>query len=517
MYKLVVVAGKLRGKEFILEEGENILGRDSGCDIPFQVQGVSKKHMSITVTGDTCYVQDLGSSNGTFLNGKVITRATAKNGDKLALPDTIIQIVFVQEKKVIVKKKIAAEEEEEDDFITGGPPPEALPAKIIWAFKNKVMPVLHGINEEYEWHHMIGILLFLFSVAAISLTIFPVLNDSKNILLIETAKRGAHYADEVARINNKALEQKKLDQIDTNFIKGEDGVIDYRLFDLEGRIVRPIEQLNNIVSDAFFVESHEWGRAKTPNSVLRKLIGKGQIGIAKRIMAFNPQLGLEEPVGIIAIKFEPTSLKLEAANSRKAYLEALVTTILVAIFFYGFLYYLTMRPVEEMKFQIEEAVRGKRKGLESKYLMNELQPLRNSINTILQRMRELNNEDDDEFVEEENDSTYVATLYEFMQGSGVPTIVLDSQKNISHMNPEVEDLVGFRENASQGMGLLDVSREQGFAATVIELCDNSANNSGTNQQGTYELGGVNHVIHVSTLMGKDGFAKAYYLTFVREE
>ena len=84
MYKLVVVAGKLRGEEYTLESGENTLGRDENCDIPFVVKGVSKKHFSATVTGDVIYIQDLGSSNGTFLNGKAITRATAKNGDKIA-------------------------------------------------------------------------------------------------------------------------------------------------------------------------------------------------------------------------------------------------------------------------------------------------------------------------------------------------------------------------------------------------------------------------------------------------
>ena len=105
MYKLVAVGGKLRGQEFVLEEGENTLGRSDDCDITLGVNGVSKKHMSITVTDDVAYVQDMGSSNGTFLNGNIIKRATAKNGDKIALPDLILQVVYVKEKKVIVKKK----------------------------------------------------------------------------------------------------------------------------------------------------------------------------------------------------------------------------------------------------------------------------------------------------------------------------------------------------------------------------------------------------------------------------
>ena len=92
MYKLVVVGGKLRGQEFILKEGENTLGRDSGCDVYFAVDGVSKKHMSLTVTEDILHITDLGSANGTFLNGRIIKNATAKTGDKIGLPNSIIRL-----------------------------------------------------------------------------------------------------------------------------------------------------------------------------------------------------------------------------------------------------------------------------------------------------------------------------------------------------------------------------------------------------------------------------------------
>ena len=67
------------------------------------------------------------------------------------------------------------------------------------------------------------------------------------------------------------------------------------------------------------------------------------------------------------------------------------------------------------------------------------------------------------------------------------------------------------------MSLLDVAREQGLAATIIELCDNSANNEGTSQSNTYELQGDEYNIFVNALLGKDGFAKVYYVTFIRDE
>lgn len=519
MYKLVAVAGKIRGQEFILNSGENTLGRDDSCDHTITIDGVSKKHMSISVTDDVAYLKDLGSSNGTFVNGKIVKRATIKNGDKIALPDVIFQVVYVKEKKIVIKKVAAKEEDPEEVFLRGGTPPAALGPKILHLFKYKVMPIVHGINEEYEWRVLFAIMTTIFVITTITLTIFPILQDSKKLLLQEIAKRGAHYADEIGRINSQALESKNLDRVNSDFLEKEDGVTSYDLFDLQGRIVRPLARLNEYIDDTFSIEVKEWAQKtqrNTGNSVYKKLLNDGSIGIGKKIIAYNAKIGEFEAVGLIAIRFSPTSLAVEAQKSQTAYMEALVTSMLVSIFFFGIVYYLTIRPIDEIKFQIEEALRGRRRNVEGKYLMIELHPLKSVVNSLLQRIRELQNDTaDSEFDDMESDESYVATLKEFMRGSAGPTIVLDSQKNVQGINLSAEDLTGIRENSSVGMSLLDVSREKGFAATVIELCDESANNGGYSQQGDYELQGHQYEIYVTSLIGKDNFAKGFFVSFVK--
>lgn len=520
MYKLVVIAGKLRGQEFELENGENILGRSDECSLVLDINGVSKKHFSITVTDDVAYIQDLDSSNGTFVNGRIIKRATVKNADKITVPDTVLQVVYVEEKKVIIHKQVIDDDEDDEDYITGGDIPQAPLAKVIWFFKYKVMPVLHGINEEYEWKILFSILLVIFVLVTITLTIFPVLQDSKNILLSETAKRGAHYAEEISRINYKALESRQLDLIDTAFLNTEDGVESYELYDLEGRIVSPRTRLNEYISDPFSIRVREWAmKTKNENSnlVFKKILKDEIIGIGKKIVAYSARTASFEPVGIISIRFAPRSLQIEAAKSSAAYAEALMTSFIVCVIFFALVYYLTVRPIEELKYQLEEALRGKRKNLESRYMMVELDPLRNSINSVLSKMRELQNEElDTEFDDDESDEPYVSTLNEFLLGSSGSAMVLNSEKNLSHMNLEAEDLTGIRESSSIGLNILDICREKGFAGTLVELCDDSANNSGMNQNTDYELQGRSHTIHVTALIGKDGFAKAYYITFLEE-
>lgn len=521
MYKLVVVGGKLRGQEFVLKNGENILGRDPGCEIPFQIDGVSKKHVKITVTDDVVYVEDLGSANGTFLNGKIVKRATTKTGDKIGLPNAILQVVYVQEKKIVVKKKIASQKEKEetlDDFFKGGTPPDSLVGKIFWAFKFKVMPIFYGVNQEYEWRVLLAILTALFALTTISLTIFPVLQDSRNVLMNEIKIRGAHYADEIGRLNVAALEQRNLERVDTTFLDNakEDGVVSYELFDSDGRIVRPISRINEYTSDPFSVGIREFYN-KYPNYRDAKIIQleEGQIGIGKQIFAYNPKTGGQEGVGIIAIRFAPTTLAIEASKSSRLYLESLVTSFLVGILFFGIVYYLTLRPIEEMRFQIEEGLRGRRRSIESKFLFEEMIGVRNAANTGLQRIRELQRDESQVDPNDiESDDSYVNQLLEFMQGAQGPVIVLNSAKNLIRINTQAEDVCGIRQSMAEGMNILDITKERGFAATLIELCDSSANNGGTSQNGSYELQGKQYTIYINSMLGKDGFAKAFYIAFV---
>lgn len=523
MYKLVVVGGKLRGQEFVLKNGDNTLGRDASCDIHFTVEGVSKKHLNISIAEDGLYVSDLGSANGTFLNGKIIKKAAAKSGDKIGLPNSILQLVYVQEKKVIVTKKISNQREIEenlDDIMLGGEAPESPVGKIFWLFKYKLMSLVHGINQEYEWRILLAIFTAMFALVTITLTIGPVLQDSKNVLMNEIKIRGAHYADEISRTNTKALEQKALERVDTSFLDGagQDGVESYELIDLDGRVLRPISKLNEYSNDTVTVQIKEWfNNPKNKNikdARILQLEG-GKIGIGKQIFIYDPKTGTQESVGIIAIRFAPTTLTAEASKSARLYFESLVTSFLVGILFFGVVYYLTLRPIEELKFQIEEGLRGKRRSVESKLLFEELNPVRNAVNTGLQRIRELQRDESDVDPNDiESDTTYVNVLLEFLNGAAGPVMVLNSEKNLIKLNTQAEDVCGIRLSMSEGQNILDITKERGFAATLIELCDNSANNSGTSQSGGYELQGKSYNVFVNSIMGKDGFAKGFYISFV---
>jgi hypothetical protein len=72
----------------IAAEAEVVLiGRSPDCDVPIGRCSVSRHHARLRRTADGWHVLDLGSTNGTWLNGRRITSAIAQPGDELGLAD----------------------------------------------------------------------------------------------------------------------------------------------------------------------------------------------------------------------------------------------------------------------------------------------------------------------------------------------------------------------------------------------------------------------------------------------
>lgn len=86
------------GQSTTLAESEVVAGRSQSCDVCILEASVSRRHARIVAAGDALIVEDLGSSNGTFVNDEPITgRTTVRNGDRLGLGDAEIDVEIVRE------------------------------------------------------------------------------------------------------------------------------------------------------------------------------------------------------------------------------------------------------------------------------------------------------------------------------------------------------------------------------------------------------------------------------------
>ncbi len=85
---LTAISGPGFGKRFDIDRKEIVLGRHPDCHVTIEVGAVSRQHAKIHRVGDALQLEDLGSRNGTFLNGQLITQQTKlHDGDLIRICD----------------------------------------------------------------------------------------------------------------------------------------------------------------------------------------------------------------------------------------------------------------------------------------------------------------------------------------------------------------------------------------------------------------------------------------------
>lgn len=100
---LIFLSGDMLAVPIPLERGEVILGRALEADVRINDTGVSRQHARINAVPDekteaiNYLLTDLGSKNGTFLNGQKINREILQHGDKIAIGKIILRFEMLDE------------------------------------------------------------------------------------------------------------------------------------------------------------------------------------------------------------------------------------------------------------------------------------------------------------------------------------------------------------------------------------------------------------------------------------
>jgi len=78
-----------------LRQGSNLVGRGQDCDLQLMDQGVSRRHVDVQFDGQYAVAYDLGSTNGTSVNGHYVGSHQLQHGDVLRVGHS--RLVFQQE------------------------------------------------------------------------------------------------------------------------------------------------------------------------------------------------------------------------------------------------------------------------------------------------------------------------------------------------------------------------------------------------------------------------------------
>src|SRR6188474_3033928 len=90
-FQLIMRSGPTPGAAFMLEGDQLTIGRDATNDIVINDAEVSRRHSRLTFQGGKYVLEDLGSTNGTFVNGQRLAGPVVlKAGDVVSLGEQIV-------------------------------------------------------------------------------------------------------------------------------------------------------------------------------------------------------------------------------------------------------------------------------------------------------------------------------------------------------------------------------------------------------------------------------------------
>ncbi len=91
---LLIKTGFYEGLEVPVDRDWLVIGRGRSADLVIAEPTISRAHAAIGFDGDGFFVQDLGSTNGTLVNGGRATRQVLKNGDDVKIGRLVIGVTL---------------------------------------------------------------------------------------------------------------------------------------------------------------------------------------------------------------------------------------------------------------------------------------------------------------------------------------------------------------------------------------------------------------------------------------
>lgn len=91
---VVILEGYAEGMEYPIKKTYAVIGRSRDAAVPLKDPMVSREHAAIVFDGDAFILQDLDSTNGTYMEGALIKERELSHGDKFQIGNTVLQFVL---------------------------------------------------------------------------------------------------------------------------------------------------------------------------------------------------------------------------------------------------------------------------------------------------------------------------------------------------------------------------------------------------------------------------------------
>jgi hypothetical protein len=504
MIQLKILKGPQKlGEEFDINIGASkILGRGNLCDIQLLSYGVSKQHCKLTaLPGGKLEVEDLGSSNGTFVNGVQVQRHVLKPGDSIALSDFLFQI---QWKPDVIQGGQGFAPMPQISIGSGNTGIRSIPQASVntaqvklAANKNKgglqelFASWIDPIAENFPIHKLMFFGFLIWTLVTVLLSIFPFSNRA-NVRIQENSIQVAQlYARQLARLNQKAVIDQRYSEI-IGTLDEKPGLTrgilkSYILDSNRGRIMAPSNEAGNTLPNAYAVkaaqQSEEWWTFDPSENLAYVsapiLVGtiEGNVTAATAFVVFDPSSDV----------FSFASILENALTS----LIILLAFSLVAAFVYQ---RFILVPVQQLSISLERAIISGALLDKPKVGWSDLQDIGEKISSIISRLPQSSAQSNEA---PEDWNVLVASQI------GQAAAAFDTNLKILEWSDALAQISGVRREYAVGADIGVASRDMAFEASVRDLASRAQNAPWSPQNQNLEFQGRNYIM--SMIYGSSNF------------
>ena len=484
MYRLVCISGQSAARSVILKEGDNVIGRLDNSDIKISSNGVSKKHAAVVIKGETAYIADLGSRNGTFVNGVMVKRKDLNVGDKIAIHDHIFQLmkgdIKIAELSKLPGMDFRTTDDDGDEY-HGTPRMYASGIKgdIDHFLDTTIMPFFEAVTKRYSVSSIITAVLIATIIVITFIVTIPIVQFDKIVLDQETSQRAVYLASILAQQNKDTVSLQNQESPSVKAVEEQPGVVYAWVTDATGRVLAASEsggdQLPGPVMERInAIKEGKVGDYKTMTKVGADVypIGAGRYIVTAPIKVYMEEKGELTYMGFAAIEFSTLAVKHTLAGSWQRILVGMAIACFVGLLIALFFSKLFNLPFIRIYDEVDLALKGESKRVAFSFGSRQGMDLVELINILLRKSRRASARSmvgGVDSLQESHGGDFSAVFDSVGRSLKIPFLVLDSSNTIVSANAAFSNISTYRIGDWHGVPLVDAIREQSILGVILNL------------------------------------------------
>jgi len=493
MFRLICISGQSSARSFILKEGDNVIGRQEGVDIRIASNGVSKKHAVINIKAGNVHISDLGSKNGTFVNGVMVKKKEINSGDKIAIHDHVYQLIKgeVKIEELSGFSGLENPQGEDSEYEYRGKPRLRIPGikgAIDQFIETTVMPFFEEISKRYSVSTIISVVLLSCIVAITLIVTVPVVQFDSMILDKEAAQRAVYLSNLLAEENKNTVGVQSEEVPSVKAAEDVPGVIWSAVADTSGRILAPADkagdQLPGVVMDRIKeimkgTISLKEDTVKIGANVYKRSadvysIGRGEYIVTSPIKVYSEQEGQNVVTGFATLGFATSGIQNSLAGAWQRILVGMVIACFIGLMISIFFSRLFVLPFIRIYDELDLALKGEAKRVSYSFGTREGMDLIELLNILIRKSRRASAkvvyDNAPDSLHDLHGSIDNILIFDSVGRSlKVPFFVLDTSNTIVSANQAFSSITTYKASDWHGVPIVDAIKEQRILGVILSL------------------------------------------------